>query len=388
MPTQDQEERTNFVKELLTNFTFAFGRGLQAASQARGRGQFAAGLGGALQAPFEQEAIDRQRAIQDLQMSLQQESARRAAEMHEFDLAGRRFDIARQQPGIDIGPAPVPQAAPIGGRPALGTQQQPGLTRFQAPTPFVDIPGLGPQQVTAPETLAAQERKATGLDLIQELTIRDRFAPAPKRNTVVVDGVLVDADTGDAIYGETKVDTKVIGDKLVNSSTGVVIADFSGPIPDNLKVINSQLVNVDTLEIVKDLRDLDKPDTRNILRKAIAARALVNAQKLKTHPGFTGAVGAKGFAFLFGAKSDPLPGTPEADFMASLEQLLAQITLPNLELMQGLGAMSDTELAQVRAAGTALRASQSESGFLKELQVIIDVMITADKKLGGKFEEF
>jgi hypothetical protein len=56
--------------------------------------------------------------------------------------------------------------------------------------------------------------------------------------------------------------------------------------------------------------------------------------------------------------------------------------------MQGLGAMSDTELAQVRAAGTALSASQSESGFLKELQVIIDVMITADKKLGAPWEKF
>lgn len=101
-----------------------------------------------------------------------------------------------------------------------------------------------------------------------------------------------------------------------------------------------------------------------------ATDILAKVERLKTHPGLKGAVGIKGASGAFGLLPDPIPGTPEADFVAEFEGLSSLLTLGNIEKMRGMGQMSDKEGAMLKAAATSLRTSMSEKSFLSELSRI------------------
>ena len=86
---------------------------------------------------------------------------------------------------------------------------------------------------------------------------------------------------------------------------------------------------------------------------------------VRPHAGFSGSVGAKGLAQLGGLLSEPIAGTPEADFMSLYEQVQGSAFLDAVQTMKGSGALSDTEGKAATRAVMAMRTSQSETGFIK-----------------------
>lgn len=113
-------------------------------------------------------------------------------------------------------------------------------------------------------------------------------------------------------------------------------------------------------------------------------KALATAQKLKTMRGKSGAVGARGLAAIpeyFGGK--PLPGTDEADFAREAQTLVSQISLPNLSMMKGMGALSDAEGKRIEAASTSLSRDMSEPQWDAELDNVIATLQGAQARRRG-----
>lgn len=100
-------------------------------------------------------------------------------------------------------------------------------------------------------------------------------------------------------------------------------------------------------------------------------------------PGFSGSVGAKNQAFLFGLKSEPFAGTKEADFMAKLKQLEGGAFLQAFQSLKGGGPITDVEGQKATQAIVRAQTSQSEDGFKKSMNEVLDVLGNAEKRLGG-----
>jgi hypothetical protein len=101
------------------------------------------------------------------------------------------------------------------------------------------------------------------------------------------------------------------------------------------------------------------------------------------HPGFSGSIGAKNASYLFGAKSQPFAGTKEADFMALLEQLKGGAFLQAFQSLKGGGPITDVEGEKATQAIVRAQASQSEEGFRKSMNEVLDVLGNAEKRLGS-----
>ena len=99
---------------------------------------------------------------------------------------------------------------------------------------------------------------------------------------------------------------------------------------------------------------------------------------LETHPGKSGAIGAKGASSLFGLKSKPIEGTQAAGFLKQLETLKANIKLVNIKYLKGTGALSDAEGKTLEDAGTSLDPSLPEEDFNKELKRVKAVLLKAN----------
>lgn len=113
----------------------------------------------------------------------------------------------------------------------------------------------------------------------------------------------------------------------------------------------------------------------------LAADGVALIDDLLKHPGFGGAVGAKGPSSMFGYWDEPAGGTDAAGFAAKLERLRSLTTLPNLEMMRGLGAMSEKEMELVRASAGALSRNISEAEFRRELERMRPVLEKAAKAI-------
>jgi hypothetical protein len=100
------------------------------------------------------------------------------------------------------------------------------------------------------------------------------------------------------------------------------------------------------------------------------------------HPGFSGSIGAKNASYLFGAKSQPFAGTKEADFMALLEQLKGGAFLQAFQSLKGGGPITDVEGEKATQAIVRAQASQSEEGFRKSMNEVMEVLTNAEKRLG------
>jgi hypothetical protein len=109
------------------------------------------------------------------------------------------------------------------------------------------------------------------------------------------------------------------------------------------------------------------PNQRQAKVRDLSQQALSTITQMESLGGMSGAVGAKGASSLFGVLDKPLPGTAAADYVRYIETLKSQLSLPKLELMKGMGAMSDREFKTISDAATALDTSMSESAFTKEL---------------------
>lgn len=157
------------------------------------------------------------------------------------------------------------------------------------------------------------------------------------------------------VYSETpgagKRDTQVVetsdGRKiLIDSQTGEEIKTVGGNAPTNNRVT------------------------------AIADDAMKAITDLEGMSGQKGAVGAKGASSLFGYKDKPIAGTAAAGYLAQLDRVKALLTLPNLQYMKGLGAMSDREFNTISASVAALNPDMKESAFTTELTRIKDALQT------------
>lgn len=97
---------------------------------------------------------------------------------------------------------------------------------------------------------------------------------------------------------------------------------------------------------------------------------------------FSGQAQAVGFKGPVGTFTGPLPGTAAADYTAYINQLKSALTLPNLSMMRGLGAMSDREFNTVSSAVTSLSPDMSETAFNQELAKIKEGLLSAQARGG------
>ncbi len=101
-------------------------------------------------------------------------------------------------------------------------------------------------------------------------------------------------------------------------------------------------------------------------------RAIGTAQRLRNHAGLNASVGLPSINPLDGNLAGFIvPGSRAADFNAELEALKAQVFLPMVQSMKGMGALSNAEGEKLTAAIGALNTSQSEEAFRASLDRII-----------------
>lgn len=92
--------------------------------------------------------------------------------------------------------------------------------------------------------------------------------------------------------------------------------------------------------------------------------------------------GAIGTNLLLGFGKD-IPGSASAGYLAQLDRVKALLTLPNLQYMKGLGAMSDREFNTISSSVAALNPNMSESQYDTELARIKTVMQAAVDKINA-----
>lgn len=101
-------------------------------------------------------------------------------------------------------------------------------------------------------------------------------------------------------------------------------------------------------------------------------RAINTADGLLKHPGFNTGVGMPSINPLDGNLAGFIvPGSPAADFRTSLETMKAQVFLPMVQSMKGMGALSNAEGEKLTAAIGNLNPSQSEAQFRTSVEQII-----------------
>lgn len=111
---------------------------------------------------------------------------------------------------------------------------------------------------------------------------------------------------------------------------------------------------------------------RNLVDDTISA-----ITTLETTPGKTGAIGTN---LLFGFGKN-IPGSESAGYLTQLDRVKSLLTLPNLQYMKGLGAMSDREFNTIASSVAALNPNMREQQFDAELARIKSVMTETSKKL-------
>ena len=105
--------------------------------------------------------------------------------------------------------------------------------------------------------------------------------------------------------------------------------------------------------------------------------ALETLDRLATHPGKEAAVG-------FGGKTTSMiPGTNAAGFASQLETFKAQVFLPQVQALKGMGALSDAEGKKMSAAVGALDQSMKPSEFDAQLGIIKNDLKKARARVSG-----
>lgn len=101
---------------------------------------------------------------------------------------------------------------------------------------------------------------------------------------------------------------------------------------------------------------------------------------------FGGGVGssqaqAVGFKGPLGTLTGPWAGSAAATYTAKVDALKAQLVLPKLQMLRGLGAMSDREFATLTSAATSLSRDMSEEAFNAELRKLENGLNKAKQNL-------
>jgi hypothetical protein len=125
------------------------------------------------------------------------------------------------------------------------------------------------------------------------------------------------------------------------------------------------------------------PNKRAESMRSMLDTTLDTIGRLETMPGLKGAVGAKGPMSLFGLLEKPMAGSSAGDYAAHVDTLKSQLTLPRMEMMRGLGAMSDREFKTLSDSATALSRGLSEAEFVRELGNIKAALTGVRERMGG-----
>lgn len=111
---------------------------------------------------------------------------------------------------------------------------------------------------------------------------------------------------------------------------------------------------------------------RNLVDDAISAITTLESTGGKSH-----AIGAN----ILGGFGKNIAGSESAGYLAQLDRVKSLLTLPNLQYMKGLGAMSDREFNTIASSVAALNPNMSEQQFDTELARIKGVMTETANKL-------
>lgn len=111
-------------------------------------------------------------------------------------------------------------------------------------------------------------------------------------------------------------------------------------------------------------------------------------RKIEDGEGFNAAVGfglkKSVLSWLPGVGEEAIEGTQRADFEREVERLKGALTLPALQQMRGLGAMTEKEFATLSASVSALNTNMSEKAFKEEMQRILDTLVENKKRNAAK----
>lgn len=125
------------------------------------------------------------------------------------------------------------------------------------------------------------------------------------------------------------------------------------------------------------------PNKRAESMRSMLDASLSTITRLKEPSGMAGAVGAKGPMSLFGLMEKPMAGSSAADYATHVDALKSQLTLPRMEMMRGLGAMSDREFKTLSDSATALNRDMSEAEFARELGNIERTLTQVRERMAG-----
>lgn len=141
--------------------------------------------------------------------------------------------------------------------------------------------------------------------------------------------------------------------------------------PDSLKKLSPK----DYAQVLARLQQTGgvQPDKVQGIKESMRDQALDSAKWLRDNFA-PGAVGAKGPASLGGILSEPLPGTSARDFTDKFNTFKNQIVLPNLDMLKGLGRVTDREFQALQQSMSSISRSNSEAQFKTELNKIITTL--------------
>ena len=133
------------------------------------------------------------------------------------------------------------------------------------------------------------------------------------------------------------------------------------------------------------LDESKKKSSLAIKNRNIATKSVVNSgngtidliNSIRNHPGFSSAVGQKGFSSGFGILDEPKAGTEAAGAAALIETLESKNFLTSVTAFKqagGTGSLSDAEGKKLAAAISSLSRNQSEIDFNKSLDIIEDII--------------
>jgi len=116
-------------------------------------------------------------------------------------------------------------------------------------------------------------------------------------------------------------------------------------------------------------------------------RAISSGERLLKHPGFAARVGSGFDPASYGSMNPftgkPFAGTDAANFEAELSAMKAQVFLPMVQSMKGMGALSNAEGEKLTAAIGALDTNMSETAFASSMKRIIGDLNTYKTRATG-----
>lgn len=200
----------------------------------------------------------------------------------------------------------------------------------------------------------------------------------------------------------SKLDTSVVdvggNQTLINTQTGQVIKTL-GPSPTDLNnngssstyvpgsnpAVDSWITQVNNgtakiTDVPANLKDsvvqgLSQSTNADDILTTTAEALNTLTSMVNNNQGFSGAVGSKlALGTLGGIVPGGLPGSSEADFNAKLKQVTSGVVLPNLQILKGMGRITQKEFDTLQNSLTSLSTSESENQFKSDLANVTNLI--------------